>query len=127
VVALLTLAGCGGGNVEPSGPLPTLVAPSLPAVASNVPQTGQPQMVNVSISGGKATGDTGPVTLKVNTEVRITVLADVTDVLLVKGYQRRTQLSVGSPVQLEFIANRTGTFDIVLEQSGFKVTTLVVG
>lgn len=123
---LLVLTGCGGGDPEPSGPLPMLVSPSLPAVASGVPQAGQPQMVSISISGGRATGDTGPVPIKKDTEVRITVLSDVTDVLLLEGYQRRAQVSIGSPVQLEFIADRTGTFDVVLERSGMKVTSLVV-
>lgn len=121
-----TLAACSSADPTPDGPLPSLAVPSLPAVATRVPQGGVPRLIAVSIMDGQITGDTGEIDLKVNTRVRITVLADVTDVLLVENYDTRQQVTVGSPAQLEFLLKRAGRYDVVLEKSGLKIATLVV-
>ena len=122
----LTLAACSSADPTPNGPLPSLAVPSLPAVASNVAQGMVPRLIAVSIMDGQITGETGEIDVKVNTFVRITVLADVTDVLLVKGYDARQQVTVGSPTELEFLLKQTGRFDVVLEKSGLQIATLVV-
>lgn len=124
----LLLAGCGDSvDPEPSGPAPVLVQPSLPSVASGIGQAGVPLPINVTITGGAITGAAATIDVPRNTPVRLTVLADVADRLLVKGYDLRTQVTVGEPVQLSFIADRSGTFDVVLEDAGTRLTRLVVG
>ncbi len=123
----LSVAACGGEDATPSGPLPSLSRPSKPAVASGVSQAGEPLIVGVTLVGGRVTGDTGPVSVAVGTPIRLTVLSDVADVLLVTGYDRREQVTVNNPVQLEFVADRSGTFEVLLEASGTTITTLQVG
>lgn len=123
---LVLLLACSSEDPTPNGPLPSLAVPSLPAVASSVAQGGVPRLIAVSIMDGQVTGDTGDLDVKLNSFVRITVLADVTDVLLVENYNNRQQVTVNSPAQLEFLLDRAGRFDVVLEKSGLKIATLVV-
>ncbi|MCW2616833.1 MAG: hypothetical protein JWN08_3827 [Frankiales bacterium] len=123
----LVLAGCGdSADPEPSGAAPVTVAPSLPSVASGVPQTGVPKLVNITVQDGAITGVAPSVPMAVNTPVRVTVLADSADTLLIGGYDLRAQLTVDVPVQLAFIASRAGTFEVRLEDAGLVLTRLVV-
>lgn len=46
------------------------------------------------------------------------MLADTVDVLLVRGYDVRAQLSVNKPVQVNLIAALAGDAEVVLEQTG---------
>ena len=128
LVVAIALAGCGASvDPKPAGPAPVLVQPSLPSVASGISQAGVPLPINVTVAGGSITGTAAVIDVRRHTPVRLTVLADVTDRLLVKGYDLRAQVTVGEPVQLSFIADRTGTFDVVLEAAGTRLTRLVVG
>lgn len=123
----LTLLGCGDDvDPEPSGAAPTVVAPSLPSVASGVTQAGVPQLVNVTVRDGVVTGAAGSIALATNTRVRLTVLADTADTLLVDGYDLRAKVTIDDPVQLAFIADRPGTFAVRLEKAGTVLTRLVV-
>ena len=106
---------------------PIVVRPSLPQVASGVPQDGVPLLVNVGYSEGRVTGASSSGRLRQNTPVRVTVISDVTDKVLVRGYEVRAQLTVGQPVQVAFIADRVGAFEIVLEDTGTVLARLVVG
>lgn len=122
------LAGCGDSvDPEPSGAAPVVVRPSLPAVASGIAQTGVPRLVNVGYADGRVTGESGSVAIAQNTPVRLTVLTDTAEKLLVRGYDLRAQLTVGEPVQLELIADRRGSFEVLLEESGTVLTRLDVG
>ena len=49
------------------------------------------------------------------------------DKVLVRGYEVRERLTVGQPVQVAFIADRVGTFEIVPEDTGTVLTRVVVG
>lgn len=122
------LAGCGADEDPlPSGDAPVVARPSLPDVADGVTQDGVPQLVNVGYVAGRVTGAGGTVPLQRNTRVRLTVLTDTAETVLVRGYDARAQLTVDEPVQLTFIADRAGTFEVVLEQSRTVLTRLVVG
>lgn len=124
---LLPVAGCGNaGDPEPAGTFPPLAAPSLPSVADGVSQEGVPQLVTVLVSGDEVSGVRGVVEVRLNTRVRLTVLADTADVLLVRDYDVRTQLAVNQPVQVEILASRQGEAEVVLEQSGLVLTTLLI-
>jgi len=124
----LALTGCGPSvDPRPSGSAPVVVRPSLPSVASGISQAGVPELINVGIANGVVTGASGPVAVAQNTPVRLTVLSDTAETLLVSGYELRAQLTVGEPVQLAFIADRTGRYEVVLEESGTVLTTLQVG
>lgn len=123
----LGLVACGDDvDPMPSAEAPRTVTPSLPQVASGVTQQGVPQLVNVGLRDGRVTGASGPVALQKDTPVRLTALTDTADTLLVEGYDLRAQLTVDEPVQLAFIADRVGRFEVVLEDSGTVLTVLEV-
>ncbi len=127
VLLMVPLLSCSGGSdPEPSGPRPPRSVPSLPSVADGVSQLGVPQLVNLVVTNGVVTGVPDVVEVKINAPVRLTVLSDTAAVLLVRGYDVRVQLTVGQPAQVEFLAGRTGDFDVVLESSGLVLTTLQV-
>lgn len=100
--------------------------PSLPSVADGISQLGVPQLVNLVVTNGVVTGVPATVEVGINAPVRLTVLSDAAAVLLVRGYDVRVQLTVDQPGQVEFLAARTGDFDVVLEPSGLVLTTLQV-
>lgn len=127
LVLVLSLAACGSSeDPEPSGLLPPRAAPSLPSVADGVSQEGVPQLVNLLVQDGRVQGVGATVDVRLNSRVRLTVIADTADVLLVRDYGIRAPLAVDQPTQVEFLASRQGDAEVVLEQSGQVLTTLVV-
>lgn len=127
LLVVLPLAACGDQeDPQPSGAFPSIAAPSLPSVADGVSQVGEPKVISLVVTGGKVTGADSIVSVPRNTPVRLSVLADVADVLLVKGPDARAQLTVGQPVQLEFLAATPGSIPVVLERTGKVLTTLRV-
>jgi len=128
LLVALTLVACGADeDPAPSGAAPPLSSPDLPSVAEGVSQEGVPQLVNLVVTAGQVTGVGATVPIPLDTPVRLTVITDTADVLLVKGgYDLRSQLTVGEPVQLEFIASQAGDAPVLLERNGTVLTTLRV-
>lgn len=124
---VLPLAACGDeADPQPSGAFPSIAPPSLPSVADGVSQEGEPKVISLVVTGDRVTGAASTVAVPRNTPIRLSVLADVADVLLVKGPDVRAQLTVGEPVQLEFLATTPGSIPVVLERTGKVLTTLRV-
>lgn len=121
------LAACGGGP-EPvaSGDAPVRAEPDGPAVASSVDDDTIPQIISIVVTEGGLTGDTGVVEVKRNAPVRLSVISDDADTLLVGGYDLRATATADVPVQLEFLAAQPGEFPVVLEESGLELATLRV-
>lgn len=129
VLALLPLAvpACGSTpDPTPAGPRPELVQPSMPSVASGIRTTDVPRLVNVLLDDGRPRGVSRVVEVERHAPVRLTVVSDVSDVVLVEGYQARVRLAIDEPVQLSFIVSRAGDFDVRLERAGTVLTTLRV-
>jgi hypothetical protein len=130
-VALLlavSLAGCGGGEEPvPSGDRPVLAKPDSPSVASAIADPTAPRIVSIVVTKGRLTGDTGVVELRQNVPVRLVVISDTADTVLVQGLDITALATAEVPVQLDFIAARTGEFPVVLEDSGLELTRLRVG
>lgn len=130
VLALLLaapLAACGGEDPVPAGDRPLVARPDNPAVASAVADPTAPRIISVVVTDGGLTGDTGVVSVKPNVPVRIVVISDETDTVLVQGYDLRALATADVPVQLDFLADRAGDFPVVLEDSGIELTRLRVG
>lgn len=127
LLLLLPLAGCGGEEVRPSGDRPVVVRPSVPSVASGVADPTAPRIVSIVVDGNDLTGDTGVVRLRQNVPVRIVVISDRADTVVVQGYGITALATAEVPVQLDFLASRAGEFAVVLEDSGLELTRLRVG
>jgi len=129
LVLLLTvpLAACGGADPVPAGERPLLAEADNPDVADSVEDPSAPRIVSVVVSDGERTGDTGVVTVGRNVPVRLVVISDRTDTVLVQGYGLQALATAEVPVQLDFIADQAGEFPVVLRESGLELTRLRVG
>jgi hypothetical protein len=124
----LVLAGCGAGpEPTPSGERPVLQEPDNPSVASGVADPLAPRIINVVVTDGRTTGATGVVSVKRNVPVRLVVISDKADTLLVQGLDVRALATAEVPVQLDFVADRAGEFPVVLQDSGLELLRLRVG
>ena len=124
----LSTAACGDDQPPaPSGDRPVLVQPQNPSVASAVADPTAPRIVSIVVTDGRTTGDTGVVELRRNVPVRLVVISDTSDTVLVEGYDLRALAVAEVPVQLDFIADEAGEFPVVLEGSGRELTRLRVG
>lgn len=125
LLTALPAVGCGEEPVA-SGDRPVVAVPDKPSVAESVEDPTAPRIVSIVITEGSTTGDTGVVSLQRNVPVRLTVISDVADTLLVEGYDLRAVATAGVPVQLDFLAATAGEFRVRLENSGLVLTTLQV-
>ena len=124
LLLLLPLAACGGEEPTPSGERPVLADAENPDIADGVDDSETPRIVSIVITEGEATGDTGVVTIPRNAPVRLVVISDETDTVLVQGYELQALATAEVPVQLDFIADEAGDFPVVLRESDRTLTTL---
>ena len=115
------LSGCGqgqsgsgseGGSGSAGG-----AAPAAPTV----------QTIDVKVQGGKASGNTGRVTVALGTPVVLSVSSDVADEIHVHGYDRMAPVPAGATASVTFTANKPGVFDVELENSKLQLLQLQVG
>ena len=124
----LPLSACGGGeDLRPSGERPVLAEPDNPSVASGVADPTAPRIVSIVVTGDALTGDTGVVQIRQNAPVRLVVISDRSDTVVVQGLDLTALATAEVPVQLDFIASRAGEFPVVLDDSGLELTRLRVG
>lgn len=129
LLLLGALVGCSQEPPITTTPRPVISSPNAPNVSTALPERPDrsiPQIVNVSLLDGGVTGDVGEVPVQLGSLVRVTVLADVADVVVVEGYDQTIQTAVDQAVQLELLADQAGSFDVTLRDSGKRLTTLVV-
>jgi hypothetical protein len=126
-LAVPALVGCADTPPAVSAPRPVLVSPNNPGVSTALPDRDTPQLVNVTLIGGQLTGDVGSVPVALDSQVRLTVVTDVSDTVVVDGFGQSLLTTVGQPVQLELVADRAGEFPVRLQQAGTVLTTLTVG
>lgn len=124
LLLLLPLAACGGEQPTPAGERPVLADADNPDVADGVDDSETPRIVSIVMTDGELTGDTGVVQIPRNARVRLVVISDETDTLLVQGYELQALATAEVPVQLEFIAAEAGDFRVVLRGSDRTLTTL---
>ena len=129
----LVLAGCAGtdapaaGSTAPSTPAersgptedPATASPAAPAEAAG-------QRIDVQVTGGQVTGDTGRVPVPLGKPVTLVVTSDAPDELHLHGYDVTAELVPGQPAEVAFDATVPGVFELELHDAGTVLLTLQV-
>lgn len=114
---VLPLAGCAGKAPSASGASSSGTAAGSSAAA---------KMIVVTITHGKASGDTGRIPVKVNSHVTIQVTSDTADEVHLHGYDIEKELEPGEPTSLSFVADQTGIFEVELHKANVVILHLQV-
>jgi hypothetical protein len=131
--ALTVLTGCAGTAPSDDGAPSTAGAPSSsapatsPGPSSATPSAPAGRVLDVRVSGGQVTGDTGRVPVAAGEQVALTVTSDVPDELHVHGYDLGAELAPGTPATMRFLADIPGVFEVELHGTGTVLLSLQVG
>ena len=113
------LTGCAGTDSAASpSTAPTSTAAGSAAAASAAPTTASGQRIEVTVTGGQVSGDTGRVPVPAGDQVTLAVTSDVADEVHVHGYDLTAELTPGAPAELSFAATIPGVFEVELHGSG---------
>lgn len=115
--------GCGGAASPEPGTKPAgAAAGSAPAPAGPTVRT-----IKIKIEAGKASGDSGRVTVPLGTPIVLSVTSDVADEIHVRGYNRSAKVPAGATGSVAFTATNAGVFEVELENSKLELMQLQVG
>jgi hypothetical protein len=128
--AVLPLAGCAGKDATESSASSSRNSPS--ASSSGSAPTGRTaaaegRRIEVTMSGGQVSGDTGRVQVTQGEQVSLVITSDVADEVHVHGYELEQELAPGTPTTLTFDATVPGVFEVELHEAGTLLLTLQVG
>ncbi|MGH3780823.1 MAG: hypothetical protein ACRDRO_09410 [Pseudonocardiaceae bacterium] len=124
-VLIGVLGGCGQGAATAPGS--SLAGTAGTPGRAPAPAAPTVHTISVKVHGGKASGDTGKVTVPLGTPVVISVSSDVADQIHVQGYERTVKVPAASTASVAFTANKPGTFDVGLDNSKLQLLQLQVG
>jgi hypothetical protein len=113
------LAGCAGTP-------PQATESSAPASSSVAATRGTDQRIEVEVSVGHVSGDTGRVPVAAGSHVTLVVTSDVADEVHVHGYDMEQELSPGQPAEIVFDATIPGVFEAELHEAGTTLLSLQV-
>jgi plastocyanin len=85
------------------------------------------QRIEVQVSGGEVSGDTGRVPVAAGEHVTLVLTSDVADEVHVHGYDVEAELSPGQPTEIAFDATIPGVFEVELHEAGTQLLSLQVG
>jgi hypothetical protein len=114
---VLPLAGCAGKAPPASGASSSGTAAGSSTAAKDIV---------VTVTHGKASGNTGRVPVKVNTRVTIQIASDTADEVHLHGYDIEKELVPGKPTTLSFVADQTGIFEVELHKADVVILHLQV-
>jgi len=95
--------------------------------AASPTTSAQGRRIEVAVTGGYITGDTGRVVVAADEHVTLVITSDVTDEVHVHGYDVTTELTPGEPAELSFAATVPGVFEVELHEAGTVLLSLQVG
>jgi hypothetical protein len=132
VVPLALVAGCGTDD-DGAAAAPTVSAttaapgePTQPSEPLVEPTPDDAQVIAVTVAGGQVSGAEPRTAVEVGTRVRLTVTSDVADELHVHGYDLTEAVPAGQAVNLEFVADRPGIFEVEMHDTRTVLTRLQV-
>ena len=115
----MVLAGCAGTP-------PQVAGASAPASSTAAATGAADQRIEVQVSGGQLSGDTGRVPVAAGSHVTLVVTTDVADEVHVHGYDLEAELSPGQPTEIAFDATIPGVFEVELHEAGTTLLSLQV-
>jgi plastocyanin len=131
-LALATvLTGCAGTDSAATPGSGSSTAASSTASASTAtaaaPTAAAGQRVEVTVTGGQVSGDTGRVPVPAGEQVTLVITSDVADEVHVHGYDLTADLVPGQPAELSFAATIPGVFEVELHEVGTVLLSLQIG
>jgi hypothetical protein len=125
---LAVLTGCAGTDEPvPSGSSSSPSSASTGAPSSAPAPAAAVQRIEVTVTGGQVSGDTGRVPVPAGEHVTLVVTSDAPDELHVHGYDLAADLAPGTPATVEFDATIPGVFEVELHDAGTLLLSLQVG
>jgi hypothetical protein len=126
------LTGCAGTDEPvPAASSPSSSSSSPASTSASSAATSAPaaagQRIEVTVTGGQVTGDTGRVPVPAGEHVTLVVTSDAPDELHVHGYDLGADLAPGTPATVEFDATIPGVFEVELHDAGTLLLSLQVG
>ena len=115
LVTVLAMAGCA---------VPGTAAPP-PSVPVTAPTSNRVELA-ITLADGKAEPGGERLEVAVGTTVAITVTSDREDEVHVHGYDLELPVSPGTPITREFLADRTGSFEIESHEPALLIVQLLV-
>ena len=125
LTALLLTAACGASTPAPSS-APLTASPESSSPAASTSPSPTAQVVTLTIKGGKVTGDTGRIQVRLGSVVQLVVTSDVADEVHVHTYDKHLDLTVGQPGTLSFTADIPAIVEVELEGRKLLLTRLAV-
>ena len=125
------LSGCAGTDDPAPAGSSSSSSSSAPAPSSSsaAPSTtaAAGQRIEVTVTGGQVSGDTGRVPVPAGEHVTLVVTSDAADELHVHGYDLSADLAPGAPATVEFDATIPGVFEVELHDAGTLLLSLQIG
>ncbi len=133
---VLPLAGCAGTDAAEdagaspgagsSAPTSSGAGSTATPEAAAAPPASAGQRIEVTVTAGQVSGDTGRVPVPVGEEVTLVLTSDAADEVHVHGYDLTADLVPGAPAELRFPATIPGVFEVELHDAGTVLLTLQV-
>ncbi|MFN0090596.1 MAG: hypothetical protein ACKVWR_10080 [Acidimicrobiales bacterium] len=117
-----TTAAAAPSTVPSAVPSTSAAAPSTTTAA---PTTVAGNVIAVTVAGGKVEGG-GRKQVKKDERVTIRVTSDVADEVHLHGYDQSVEVAAGGVAELEFVADRTGVWEVELEKKRLPLLQLEV-
>ncbi|SFF78891.1 hypothetical protein [Blastococcus tunisiensis] len=129
-----TLTGCAGTDADATAASSSPSSPSSSSATSPAPSSSAPasasaagQRIEVTVTGGGVSGDTGRVPVAAGEQVTLVVTSDTADEVHVHGYDLGVPLTPGQPGEITFAATIPGVFEVELHESHTVLLSLQVG
>jgi hypothetical protein len=115
----LGLCGCAGTDAAPdASPASAAVSSSSDSSAgSAAASTPAGQRIEVTVAGGRVSGDTGRAPVAAGDAVTLVVSGNVADDIHLHGYDLTAPLVCGAPAELAFDAMLPGVFEVELHEA----------
>ncbi|MBV9314188.1 MAG: hypothetical protein JO100_10730 [Pseudonocardia sp.] len=91
-----------------------------------VAAAGPPQRIEVDYSAGIVQGGVSRIPVAQGRRVQLMVRSDVADQVHVHGYDRKVDVPAGGSATIEFVADRSGVFEVELESRSIQLAQLEV-